>query len=77
MEGYIISQYAGRIWCLLCSGYIEKADSIKFKLGIDEFKLFVALGWLSRDKNIYIININGELYLSNKSNSESFNCHIL
>ena len=50
MKRYIIAQRANKIWDILSSVYVEKAENIRFKLGIEEFELFAALGWLARDK---------------------------
>ena len=52
------------------------ADSIKLKLGIEEYELFAALGWLAHEKKIYIFNLGDELYLSNKQHFEN-NLHFI
>ena len=66
MRRYVISQNASRIWNLLNDVYVEKADIIKFRLEINESDLYTALGWLARDKNIFITKIDDDLYISNK-----------
>lgn len=76
MKRYIISQRANKIWDILSSVYVEKAENIRFKLGIEEFELFAALGWLARDKKIFFLNIGDEIYLSNKEHLDN-NLHFI
>ncbi|MBR4962626.1 MAG: winged helix-turn-helix domain-containing protein [Muribaculaceae bacterium] len=76
MKKYIIAQRANKIWEILSSVYLEKVDSIKLKLGIEEYELFAALGWLAHEKKIYIFNLGDELYLSNKQHFEN-NLHFI
>lgn len=76
MKKYIIAQRANKIWEILSSVYLEKAESIKLKLGIEEYELFAALGWLAHEKKIYIFNLGDELYLSNKQHLEN-NLHFI
>ncbi|MBO5720605.1 MAG: winged helix-turn-helix domain-containing protein [Bacteroidales bacterium] len=71
MKSYIISQHAGKIWDILSSVYVEKANNIKHSLNIEEFEFYMAIGWLAHDKNIFISNIKNELYLSNKRHLEN------
>ena len=66
MKRYIIAQRANKIWEILSSVYVEKAENIRYKLNIEEFELFAALGWLARDNKIFIFNVEDEIYLSNK-----------
>lgn len=66
MKSYVISQRAMKIWDMLSCVYIEKADNIKSKLGIEDVELFVALGWLAHDKKIFVMNFEDVIYLSNK-----------
>lgn len=68
MKSYIISQRANRIWDILSSVYIEKADNIRFRLGIEEYELFAAIGWLAHEKRIFITRHKDEVYISNKEN---------
>ena len=74
MKNYVISQRAKKIWEILSCVYIEKADNIKSKLDIEESELFIALGWLSRDKKIFLMNFDNEIYLSNKEHLD--NCRL-
>ena len=76
MKKYIIAQRANKIWEILSSVYLEKAESIKLKLGIEEYELCAALGWLAHEKKIYIFNLGDELYLSNKQHLEN-NLHFI
>lgn len=66
MRRYVISQNANKIWNLLNEVYVEKAEIIKFKLDINESDLYTALGWLARDKNIFITKFDEDIYISNK-----------
>lgn len=66
MINYIIPEHAYKIWEILSESYIEKATNIKQRLGLKDYELFAAIGWLAHDRNIYFINYNDELYLSNK-----------
>ncbi|MBR5323700.1 MAG: winged helix-turn-helix domain-containing protein [Muribaculaceae bacterium] len=76
MKRYIIEQRANKIWDILSSVYVEKVENIRFKLGIEEFELFAALGWLARDKEIFCLNIRDEIYLSNKERLDN-NLHFI
>ena len=76
MKRYLIEQRANKIWDILSSVYVEKVENIRFKLGIEEFELFAALGWLARDKEIFCLNIGDEIYLSNKERLDN-NLHFI
>lgn len=76
MKKYIISQRANKIWEILSSVYIEKADNIRFKLEIEESELFAALGWLAHDRKIFIATIGDVTYLSNKQHPDN-NLHFI
>ena len=76
MKRYIIEQRANKIWDILSSVYVEKVENIRFKLGIEEFELFAALGWLALDKEIFCLNIRDEIYLSNKERLDN-NLHFI
>ena len=76
MKRYIIEQRANKIWDILSSVYVEKVENIRFKLDIEEFELFAALGWLARDKEIFFLNIGDEIYLSNKERLDN-NLHFI
>ena len=76
MKKYVIAQRANKIWDILSSVYVEKADNIRTKLGIEEFELFAALGWLAHDKKIFILNLGDDIYLSNKQHLDNNLCFI-
>ena len=72
MRRYFISQNASKIWELLNEVYVMRADNIRYRLEINESDLYTALGWLARDKNIFIMNLNNDLYISNKQHIENY-----
>ena len=76
MKRYLIEQRANKIWDILSSVYVEKVENIRFKLGMEAFELFAALGWLARDKEIFCLNIGDEIYLSNKERLDN-NLHFI
>ncbi|MFH1283719.1 MAG: winged helix-turn-helix domain-containing protein [bacterium] len=61
-NGFLIGEFAGRIWSYLSK--VEKADAIEIKsrLGLTSSQLFLAIGWLSRENKIDFWKEKGVYY---------------
>lgn len=67
MEKTTIGENAGRVWNSLKEVREVSLHELSRKLGLSSEDVALAVGWLARENNIYILRREGKLILTNIS----------